>query len=166
MAKAHQMLYQTTDLTRIDFMSYLQDLSIGLIKSYQSVADKVHLDFHGESVAVSLDTAITCGLVVNELISNSLKYAFPENHRGGIRMRMFMDADQFIHLHYGDDGVGFAENFDIKRTSSLGSQLITNLVERQLKGKLEVSIHEHPEFRICFKNEYRAKAFVVSESRC
>jgi two-component sensor histidine kinase/PAS domain-containing protein len=154
MAKAHQMLYQTTDLTCIDFMSYLQDLSIGLIKSYQSLADKVHLDFHGESVDVSLDTAITGGLVINELISNSLKYAFPENNRGEIRMRMFMDAEQFIHLHYGDDGVGFAENFDIKRASSLGSQLITNLVERQLKGKLEVGIHEHPEFRICFKNEF------------
>jgi two-component sensor histidine kinase len=150
MAKAHQMLYQTKDLTRIDFKAYLYELTSGLIESYKSMADKVLLDFQAEPVAVSLDTAITCGLVVNELISNSLKYAFPGNRGGVIRMQLFKDADHYIHLNIGDDGVGFAEDFDMKHVTSLGVQLITNLVKRQLKGTLDVDTHNNPEFRICF----------------
>jgi two-component sensor histidine kinase len=151
-ARAHQMLYQTKDLTHIDFKTYLYELSSSLLRSYQSVADKVHLDFQAEPVAVSLDVATTCGLVVNELISNSLKYAFPENRQGTIWMRLFTDTDQLIHLCVGDDGNGFPENFSIKHITSLGFRLITNLVERQLQGTLEIDIHGNPEFRICFKN--------------
>jgi two-component sensor histidine kinase len=153
MAKAHQMLYQSKDLTCIDFRSYLHELSAGLMSNYMSTADKVRLDFDAEPVDVTLDNAITCGLVVNELISNSLKYAFPKDRKGVIKIRLFMDGDQFIHLCIGDDGMGFADNFDIKQVSSLGIKLITNLVERQLKGTLEVNIHKHPEFHISFKNE-------------
>jgi two-component sensor histidine kinase len=152
MAKAHQMLYQAKDLTRIDFKAYLYDLSSGLIESYKSTTEKVQLNFQAEQIAVSLDIAVTCGLVVNELISNSLKYAFPANRNGVIRMRLLEGEDQLICLCIGDDGVGFPENFDLKRVSSLGVRLITNLVERQLKGTLEVDIHGSPEFRIYFKN--------------
>jgi PAS domain S-box-containing protein len=152
MAKAHQMLYQAKDLTRIDFKSYLQDLSSGLIRSYKFEADKVRLDFQAEAVDVSLETAVTCGLVVNELMTNSLKYAFPQNRRGVIRIRLFTDEEQFIHLHIGDDGVGFTDNFDFKHLSTLGTRLVTNLVQRQLKGTLDVDIQGSPEFRICFKN--------------
>lgn len=86
------------------------------------------------------------------MISNSLKYAFPTNRSGVIRMRLLEGEEQLICLCIGDDGVGFPENFDFKRVSSLGVRLITNLVERQLKGTLEVDIHGSPEFRICFKN--------------
>ena len=153
MAKAHQMLYQSKDLTCIDFKSYLHELSAGLMSNYMSISDKVRLDFDAEPIDVTLDTAIICGLVVNELISNSLKYAFPGDRQGVIKVRLFTDADQFIHLTIGDDGVGFADNFDIKRVSSLGVQLITNLVERQLKGRLEVDMQGHPEFRILFKKD-------------
>jgi two-component sensor histidine kinase len=153
MAKAHQMLYQSKDLTCIDFKSYLHELSAGLMSNYMSISDKVRLDFDAEPIDVTLDTAIICGLVVNELISNSLKYAFPGDRQGVIKIRLFTDADQFIHLTIGDDGVGFADNFDIKRVSSLGVQLITNLVERQLKGRLEVDMQGHPEFRILFKKD-------------
>jgi PAS domain S-box-containing protein len=152
MAKAHQMLYQASDLTRIDFKSYLQDLSSGLIRSYKFEPDKVRLDFQVETVNVSLETAVTCGLVVNELITNSLKYAFPENCHGVIRIRLFTEGDQFIHLYIGDDGVGFSDNFDFNHATSLGIRLITNLVQRQLKGTLEVGIQGSPEFRIRFKN--------------
>jgi two-component sensor histidine kinase len=152
MAKAHQMLYQAKDLTQIDFKSYLQDLSSGLIGSYKFETNKVRLDFQAEPVNVSLEIAVTCGLVVNELITNSLKYAFPQDRRGVIRIRLFTDGEQFIHLHIGDDGVGFADNFDFKNVKSLGTRLVTNLVQRQLKGTLDVDIQGSPEFRICFKN--------------
>ena len=152
MAKAHQMLYQAKDLTRIDFKSYLHELGTSLIRSYKFEADRIELDFQAEPVAVSLEIAITCGLVVNELITNSLKYAFPEKRNGTIRIRMSTEKNQFIHLCIGDDGVGFADDFDFKRVTSLGARLITNLVQRQLKGTLEVDIHENPEFRIRFKN--------------
>lgn len=151
-AKAHQILYQAKDLTQIDFKSYLQDLRSGLIGSYKFETDKVRLDFQAEPVNVSLEIAVTCGLVVNELVTNSLRYAFPQDRRGVIRVRLFTDEEQFIHLHIGDDGVGFSDNFDFKHVTSLGTRLVTNLVQRQLKGTLDVDIQGNPEFRICFNN--------------
>jgi PAS domain S-box-containing protein len=152
MAKAHQMLYQAKDLTRIDFKSYLYELASGLIRSYKFETDRISLDFKAEPVSVSLDIAVTCGLVVNELITNSLKYAFPDKRSGVIRIRMTTEIDQYIRLCIGDDGAGFRDNFDFKSMKSLGGRLVTNLVQRQLKGTLEVQSHENPEFGICFKN--------------
>jgi two-component sensor histidine kinase len=91
-------------------------------------------------------------LVVNELITNSLKYAFPDKRSGVIRIRMTMEINQYIRLCIGDDGAGFGDNFDFKSITSLGARLVTNLVQRQLKGTLEVQSHVNPEFHIRFKN--------------
>jgi PAS domain S-box-containing protein len=149
MAFVHQLLYQSKDLSRVDFKKYLNHLVPSIFKSYENVAGRIKLLVEVENVFLDTDTAIHCGLIVNELLTNSLKYAFPENKSGAIHISV-KEAAGFVELVFSDDGAGLPEGFDIRNTGSLGLQLVYALSESQLRGKVEVKNNGGAVFRITF----------------
>lgn len=149
MAIIHENLYQTTNFSSIDFSSYLENLCSNLISSYHLYSGTVQLHTELQKVELVLDQAIPCGLLVNELITNSLKYAFPEGRSGEIAVQLFEKAGR-IHLKIGDNGVGMPEDYDILNSDTLGLQLVSTLVE-QLEGEIQVDNSEGIKYLITFE---------------
>ncbi len=136
MALIHERLYQSSDLSRIEFSQYLRNLATHLFHSYQVDANRVRLRIDAEPVYLNINTAIPCGLIVNELVSNSLKHAFPEGRGGEVAVELRRVPEDGYLLRVRDDGVGFPEGLDIRRTETLGMQVVTTLVS-QIDGRLE-----------------------------
>jgi PAS domain S-box-containing protein len=151
MALVHEKLYQSREIARIDFADYLYNLTDSLLISYGVKSNDIVLNLDVDNVLIGVDTAIPCGLIVSELVSNSLKYAFTSGGKGEIRVELHShDRDNFT-LIVGDDGIGFPENLDFKKTESLGLQLVCTLTE-QLDGWIELTRNKSrgTEFRIFF----------------
>src|SRR6185369_10824507 len=106
MALIHEKLYQTKDLARIDFTEYIRNLVTYLFRLYEANADSVRLNIDTSGVFLAIDTAIPCGLIINELVSNSLKYAFPKNRGGEISICLHSEDSRFT-LAVSDSGIGF-----------------------------------------------------------
>jgi len=136
MALVHEKLYRSKDLCRIDFASYLSELTIFLIQAYSPKHLSVTPDIHCEEFFLSVDSAIPCGLILNELVTNSLKHAFAGRTTGIIRPHAWTENDHAV-LCVRDNGVGLPPGFDVNQADTLGLQLVTNL-SRQLHGGLEV----------------------------
>ena len=148
MGLIHERLYQASDLARIDFAEYIQDLANNLFYSYAGNSESIELRIQVESIYLDVDTGIPCGLIINELVSNCLKYAFPEGSSGTIDIALRHEGDDMI-LSVCDDGVGLPPGMDYRKTSSLGLKLVSTLT-RQLKGKIEVSSQNGSQFIIQF----------------
>jgi two-component sensor histidine kinase len=155
MALIHEELYQTRDLARVDFSKYIDVLARNLLGSYGVKEDQVRLETDVESVDLVVDTAIPCGLILNELISNSLKHAFPDGRKGTIRISFKTIGDDLYEITVADDGDGPPEGTNVLESSSLGLQLVTMLIE-QLHGKLQVETVGGLTFRFSFKEYYEA----------
>lgn len=149
-ATVHQKLYQAPDLARIDCAEYLTQLGAGIFRSYGVNADAVKLAVHVDDVQLGIDTVIPCGLIVNELITNSLKHAFPDDRRGLVHVDLAARGGGGYCLTVGDDGVGMNGCTDLAHAESLGLQIVATLTE-QLDGRLDVSSNGGTEFRITFK---------------
>jgi PAS domain S-box-containing protein len=137
MALIHEMLYRSTDLAQVDLAEYIRDLGAFLCRSYQAQAHHIELDIEAENLRLEIDTAVPCGLILNELISNSLKHAFPEGRTGKIWVTLQTTGSGQIRMTVGDNGIGFPAAFDFRSTSTLGLQLVHTLVN-QLKGCMEI----------------------------
>jgi two-component sensor histidine kinase len=149
MALIHERLYRSQDLASIDFAVYIRDLASHLIRSYRARPGPVELQIDAQDVYLAIDTAIPCGLITNELISNALKHAFPNRSSGEIHIKMEVaDTHQFT-LIIGDNGIGLPKDVDFRNTESLGMQLINTLVN-QLDGSIELRTDEGTEFKITF----------------
>jgi PAS domain S-box-containing protein len=148
MAIIHERLYQSSDLARVDFAEYIKDLTVNLYRSYGVSRETIGLRIHVNNLFLDIDMANPCGLIINELVSNSLKYAFPGGERGEIFIDLRSDHDQII-LTVGDNGGAFPKELDFRRTQSLGLQLVISLVE-QLEGTIELHSDGKTEFRIAF----------------
>jgi PAS domain S-box-containing protein len=151
MALVHQKLYQSQDLSQINLQDYLQELAQILLQNFRLSQDKIALRFEIEPVEVLIDTAMPLGLVVTELISNSLKYAFPGEMSGEINLRLFKTGQE-IELHYSDNGVSVPPEFDFRHRKSYGLQSIFALVEHQLQGKVSFEGHHGLACHICFSD--------------
>ncbi|MBL7913198.1 MAG: sensor histidine kinase [Bacteroidia bacterium] len=137
MALVHEMLYSSKDLSKIEISHYVERLSKGIEHSLSKNDSSVKFSFNIEpGLFFDIDHMIPLGLILNEIISNSYKYAFPSNE-GTITIEM-IDTEQFYRMTVKDNGVGFKANFDVKRDSNLGMQLIYMLAE-QLDGKVEIN---------------------------
>ncbi|MCA1808276.1 MAG: PAS domain-containing protein [Lentisphaerae bacterium] len=152
MALVHQKLYQAHDLSRIGLDEYLRDLLNLLFRSYNVSPGVIELKMDLVPVAVLIDVAVPCGLIINELVTNSIKYAFPDGRQGVISLRLSTDQKGGIELEYADDGVGVAPDFDFRHRQSLGLQSIFALAEQQLQGKVDFSAGQGLECRIRFVN--------------
>jgi PAS domain S-box-containing protein len=153
MALIHEKLYQSPSLASIDFGEYVQSLTIDLFRTYRGHASGIQLDIKVDKVFLSLDHAVSCGLILNELMTNALKYAFPNGRNGTIRVELHPTPEHTINLRVADDGVGIPTDFDIFNTKSLGLQLVNNLV-RQLDATLEVETSGGTDFLISFKYQH------------
>ena len=150
MALIHEKLYNSKDLIGIDFGEYLRDLVANLFRSYSIDPNQIKLKMEINNISLGLDTAIPCGLIINELVSNSFKYAFPDGRKGEISVNIIpINNNQFI-LTVRDNGIGFPEDLDIKKSKTLGLQLVDNLVE-QLDGTIELDRSTGTDFKITFK---------------
>jgi len=138
MALIHEKIYASGDLAKIDFGEYIRDLTDNLFSSYGINADKVALKIDVKDVSFGVNLAVPCGLIINELISNSLKHAFPEGKTGEIVVSLRVAKEKEVELIVSDNGIGIPEDLDYKNTDSLGTQLVVNLVEKQLKGTIEL----------------------------
>ncbi len=148
MALIHEKLYQSKDLNKIEFAEYIHSLTKDLFSSYNVDSEKIQLRTNLEGIYLEIDTAILCGLIINELISNSLKHAFP-NGKGGIVELSLINKNNLYQLILKDNGVGFPPDVDFRNTESLGLQLVTTLTD-QLGGKINLVCNGWTEFNIEF----------------
>jgi PAS domain S-box-containing protein len=154
MALVHEKLYQTEDIANIDFNDYIETFANSLISFYEINTGKVHLKINVEDASLGIDTAIPCGLVINELLSNCLKHAFPEDRTGTVTVifnKNKIEDGLECNMVVSDNGIGIPEDLDIRKTKSLGLQLIITLVEHQLGGTIDLDRTNGTRFHIHFK---------------
>jgi PAS domain S-box-containing protein len=150
MAFIHESLYQTKDFSSINFSEYVVNLAQNLIHSYSHVGHEIKLNLDIQNVFLNLDLAIPCGLIINEIVSNALKYAFVDNRDDSeISIRMELDGENLI-LDIGDNGIGLPPEIDYRHTESLGLQLVVTLTD-QLNGNIELNTENGTKYRIVFK---------------
>jgi len=149
MALIHEQLYQSEDLVSINFIDYIKGLISHLSNSYQTELHKIKIEKKIENVQLSIDKAIPTGLIINELVSNSLKHAFPDNKKGKINIQMTLNKDKNVHLIIEDNGIGLPEELDPKNPDSLGLQLV-NTLTKQLRGTIKYHTSKGTKYLITF----------------
>lgn len=149
MAIIHNKLYASSDYEKVDFADYIKTLTQNLYLSYGADPSTIKLKMEVKNIYLNIDTAIPCGLIINELVSNSLKYAFPNNREGCIHLKMNFENGDLI-LGVKDDGIGMDKNFDISSSDTLGLKLV-QLLTSQMDGKVEIKNTIGTEFKIIFK---------------
>ncbi len=157
MALIHEQLYRSADLSKIDFEIYIKKLTTHLFQTFGVNPRSIGINIKVKNVKLSIDTAIPCGLLVNELVSNSLKHGFTAGRKGTIEIKMEKCKEENYILSVKDNGVGFPENVDFRNTETLGLQLINTLTE-QVEGNIELKQDSGTEFIITFKaSDYKKR---------
>jgi PAS domain S-box-containing protein len=149
MALVHEKLYQSSDLSRIDFSDYIKSLTSLLFRSFGVDRERIALKIEGDHIFLSVETAVPCGLIVNELLSNCLKHAFPEGRAGEIAVGVYSREPAWCVINVKDNGVGLPKELDLEQTETLGLQLVRTLAG-QLRAEVEVVREGGTEFRIRF----------------
>jgi PAS domain S-box-containing protein len=149
MALVHEKFYQSEGVSEIDFAEYTEKLCQYIFQSFPEVASRVQLSVQSDNVAFDLDTAMPCGLLINEIVSNSLKYAFPDGRAGEIVIKLKLEKENKIKISVHDNGKGMPEEYDLKNPSTLGLQLIDALTS-QLNGEVEMIRKDGTIFNITF----------------
>lgn len=158
MALIHGKLYQSENLSNIDFSEYIRDLVSNLLVSYNANPDRIQTHIRIDDVKLNLDAAIPCGLLLNELVSNSLKHAFRDREEGNVTIAFGYDELGQLHLRVEDDGVGLPEGLDPQKTNSLGISLITSL-SQQLQGTLKMYNRVGAVFEVTFPQPIERQRF-------
>lgn len=151
-ALIHEKLYHTADLSRIDFDKYLNSFIPQLAKSFNINSERIEITVNSENIFLNADTAIPCALIINELVSNSLKYAFPFDRKGKIDIELNYHTNNKITLIVKDDGVGINKIHGHTENTAISLQLIGILV-KQLEGKMESKNDNRNEYKINFSIE-------------
>ncbi|MEG4281970.1 PAS domain-containing protein [Microcoleus sp. A006_D1] len=149
MALIHEKLYRSTNLAEINFGEYLEDLVTNLFHSYNISDNRIQLQVIAEPISLNLETATPCGLIANELVSNTLKHAFPHGTSGTVSVECYQTGDREIHLFVKDNGIGFPEELDFRKTNSMGFQVVCTLTD-QLEGTIELSRKIGTAFHLIF----------------
>lgn len=151
MALTHQLLYERKDFSRLDLADYLQRLVQAIRASYSLTGGRValYMEMPEEGVPLDLERSVSCGLLVNELVTNSLKHAFPGDRRGRIMIELSVDGGDQVRFSVADDGIGLPPDEDLAQRTSLGLQLVPLFVE-QLHGSLTIDRKNGSCFAISF----------------
>jgi PAS domain S-box-containing protein len=157
MALVHEKLYHSQSLSKIDMADYIQSLASDLFFSYLVKEGQIKLITEIDKIEFNIETAIPCGLIINELVSNSLKHAFPNERKGNINISLKPKTDQY-ELIIMDDGIGLSKDFELKNIDSLGLQLVNSLIH-QLDGEMEIDHNQGTKFIITFKESDYKKRF-------
>jgi two-component sensor histidine kinase len=151
MASIHTKLYQSADLSSLDFDEYVRELCTELIDSYElgPITPTLRLDMNVRTVTI--DIAIPCGLIINEIVSNSMKYAFTGKSDGEILVSLKKDGDDNYVLVVGDNGAGIPDWFDLTKSRSMGMRLVHDLATKKLKGSIDIDTANGTVYRIVFR---------------
>ncbi|OYT12315.1 MAG: hypothetical protein B6I18_00990 [Bacteroidetes bacterium 4572_112] len=152
MALIHENLYSNEGLADVKFDNYIQSLVGNIARTYNSKQFRVKFDYDTESANLPMDIAIPCGLVINELVSNSMKYAFNELEEGVISISFKTTSENNYSLIVADNGIGIQKDFDISKIKSLGMKIIYKLVQ-QIEGELSSDFSNGTKFSINFKTK-------------
>ena len=151
LSAVHSQLYHSENYSNVDYKEYIKKLVSNIFYSFQiSGRIKLHLDL--ADITLPVDKAIQCGLLLNELVTNTLKHAFPEKRKGNLRIITRSLEDKNCEIIVKDDGIGIPENFNIEKTETLGLKLI-DLMIKQIEGTLEIESKKGTEFRIRLSTE-------------
>jgi PAS domain S-box-containing protein len=149
MALIHERLNRDGEPDRLDFREYAATLARDLFYSYGVNSERIRLRFELEPVSLGLNQAIPCGLILNELLTNSLKHAFPNERVGEILVKLTLGEDESVVLTAADDGVGLPAEFDWKESQSLGLRIM-NILGRQLDGTVQREVGSGTVFSLVF----------------
>jgi two-component sensor histidine kinase len=158
MALIHEQLYRTSNFYSIQMDEYAKNLVQNLLRTYGGPTRKVDLVVRGKVSGLNINKAVPCGLIINEIVSNSLKHAFPPSFRKSPRINVSMRLSEAkeVHLTVKDNGIGLPEGFTMKKNDSLGMELIRIITEDQLQGKVRISGRAGTTFHINFSADHRA----------
>jgi two-component sensor histidine kinase len=148
MALVHEKFYQSEALTEIDFAEYIEKLCHYIYQTYGDKTDRIQVEVKGDHIGLDMDTAMPCGLLVNEIVSNAYKYAFPGHVTGKITVSLKRSNGKTT-LGINDNGIGLPEGFDFDKSESLGMQLIQALTN-QLDGELALNRENGTSFEVSF----------------
>ncbi|MBS3817917.1 PAS domain S-box protein [bacterium] len=149
MALVHDRLYKSEDFATLDFNQYIEQISTHLLRFYRDKMEKVKIQKDIKNVFIDINKAVPLGLIINELVSNSLKHAFPDDKKGEIKIK-FHKKDSQYELEISDNGIGFPEDLDFRKTPSMGMHLVSSLVD-QINGEIKLDRKPHPSFQITFQ---------------
>lgn len=149
MALVHENLYQSKNLSKISLESYVKELTNNLLRSYRSRVSLTQINVAIPNIHLDIDTAVPCGLIINELVSNALKYAFPHHQTGVITINILEHSDQTLTLTIADNGIGLPAKMKIGQTRTLGLQMVKTLT-RQISGTIAVNREAGTSFQIQF----------------
>jgi two-component sensor histidine kinase len=155
MALVHEELYQSEDFSRVDFADYIRRLTTNLFHTYQTGPVPISLLVDVQELFLTVDTAIPCGLIINELVSNALKHAFRGREGGTVTIQLQSDGVLYL-LRVSDDGIGLPPEIDPATTESLGLQLVSTL-SHQLGGTLAVIRDRGTRFEIQFVEQQQRR---------
>ena len=151
-ALVHQKLYQSQNLSRVNLKEYITDLMNLLVSSYASEQNKITFTLNLENINVLIDTAVPCGLIINELISNSFKHAFPGGREGNICVQLKKLEEDTIELVISDNGIGIPDGFNLLEKNTLGMQVFYNIATEQLMGEVNIESKNGLTFTMHFKD--------------
>jgi two-component sensor histidine kinase len=149
MALLHETLYQSSDLGLVNFGVYIRSLAEQVFHSYNILADRIVLQIQADEVMLDTNQAVPCGLILNELLSNCLKHAFPSDRGGEVSIELRSDVSRRVTMIVRDTGIGFPTHMDFRQTETIGLQLVCTLTE-QLGGTLELDRDAGTAFRLSF----------------
>lgn len=152
MALVHKKLYQSSDMTSVDMHEYIYDLIDLISSSYEFNPEQIKFEIDVDEICVSIDTAVTCGLVINELLSNSFKYAFPDNKNGIITIKMKLFNNNEISIQIADTGIGAPDKDPLSMKDTLGLRTVIGIVENQLQGEIKFNTIKGMSCEILFPN--------------
>ncbi|MBF0592706.1 MAG: sensor histidine kinase [Nitrospirae bacterium] len=158
LALLHKKLYQSTDMQNLDYADYIKDLAAILVDNYCISRNIPTLDVEVNVRLLDENTIVSCSLVLSELISNSIKHAFPNGRRGKITICLNQNTNGDYLLVFSDDGVGLPEGFNPKTTETLGMRLINDLITKRLNGTIEVDAKNGARFKICWNEDFIDRA--------
>jgi len=150
MSVIHEILYQSENFSAVDLNGYLSKLASDVTQNY-SIGSNVHLKIEASNLMIGINQASPLGLIVNELITNSLKYAFPKGRKGEIVLKLESNKENEVELVISDNGVGMPGDFDLHTVNSLGLKLVKAIAENQLDGSVEMINKNGTKFTIKFK---------------
>ena len=153
MAAVHETLYSTENMVSIDFNTYVSKLTRTIFQSYGISSNQIEFKIVAESIKLGVDQATPVGLLINELVSNSLKHAFPENRKGEIAIILKGTNKDEAELIVSDNGIGLPEDLDWRKTDTLGLRLVNLIAENQLDGNIDLERDKGTCFIITFKLE-------------
>ena len=152
MAQIHETLYRSEDLENVDVSNYIHNLIDNLVLSYELDTKRIKLVLEIANIQMNLSKAMHLGLIINELVSNAFKYAFPNNSTGQININLIDFDDETIELYVFDDGIGIPKDFDLANPRSMGMKIV-KISTKQLKGKMVLTKKDGTCWKIIFKKK-------------